>query len=707
MARLKQWTGTWSRREIAEANLFEQALFQVRRRVAEAGEAVGIEQNAIEAVAETPSAYMATALAPSTTSSATTVVLKRTRVRLPTLREEFDVSKIIDTATDAPITRATTLNGAMVDSAARIAEDRKAQIRRDRQIHPALAAVLARSRPSDRHRVMVWIYVPEELFDKGAPSREMRRIGPLIASTEATAVPPPDRQLERRERLREPERPQAQGPVPGPQEDPRATAYRRHVRAAVEQAARELPAATGVRVASQLETVPSLVVEATAAQVRALSARPEVAGLFLYEPEGIDDLSDSMKIARATPVVDGGLTGSNIRVAVWEQGPDVVTDLRIEDFYDSAQSATSDHARLTTAIIKNRESGARHGYAPDCKIYSANSYDVKALHWAVVTKRCQVVNQSFHRASEETSGTMSSDDLIKDYLATHAPFPTIVHAAGNQSPSASTEFVNHKGYNTVVVGNHDDTARLMRPSSVFRNPTSAHQDRELPDLCANGDSITAVGVTMSGTSFASPAVAGTVALLQRAAATLQAWPEGCRAILLASAGRNVKGRTWWDDVSHKTDGRDGAGALDTREGVRIARARAARNGAAARRGWDVGSLYSSDFDANRRSRFKYQVVLPAGDKPQHVRVGLAWSSKITYETDAAASPPIKNVVSTLTVDLDLQVYDGTTLVAWSSSFDSSYEVVDFQGNPGKTYDIVVRRWSGTDWVWFGVAWTVF
>jgi hypothetical protein len=349
---------------------------------------------------------------------------------------------------------------------------------------------------------------------------------------------------------------------------------------------------------------------------------------------------------------------------------------------------------------------APHGYAPECLTFSANSYDVKALHWAVVTKQCRVINQSFHRASEETSGAMSSDDLIKDYLATHVPFPTIVHAAGNQSTSG-VEFVNHKGYNAVVVGNHDDTARHMESSSVFRNPTSTHQDRELPDLCANGDAVTAVGLTMTGTSFSSPAVAGSVALLQSTAGTLGSWPEGCRAILLASAGRNVRGRTWWDDVSHKTDGRDGAGALDIREGVQIARVRATRNGTAARRGWDVGSLYSSDFDTNKRSRFKYQIAVPAGDKARPVRVGLAWSSKVTYDTDSSATPPIKNVVSTLTVDLDLQVYDGTQLIAWSSSFDNSYEVVDFRGTPGKTYDIVIRRWSGTDWVWFGVAWTVF
>ena len=70
--------------------------------------------------------------------------------------------------------------------------------------------------------------------------------------------------------------------------------------------------------------------------------------------------------------------------------------------------------------------------------------------------------------------------MYKDYLVLQWPFPTIVQAAGNGS---STEFVNHKGYNSFTVGNHDDTAVNM-VNSVFRNPASPHGDRELPELAA-------------------------------------------------------------------------------------------------------------------------------------------------------------------------------------------------------------------------------
>jgi len=63
--------------------------------------------------------------------------------------------------------------------------------------------------------------------------------------------------------------------------------------------------------------------------------------------------------------------------------------------------------------------------------------------------------------------------------------------------------------------------------------------------------------------------------------------------------------------------------------------------------------------------------------------------------------------SQLTVDLDLHVRNSAgTTVATSTSWDNSYEIAEFAATPGETYDILIRRWSGTEDVWFGIAWTV-
>jgi hypothetical protein len=59
------------------------------------------------------------------------------------------------------------------------------------------------------------------------------------------------------------------------------------------------------------------------------------------------------------------------------------------------------------------------------------------------------------------------------------------------------------------------------------------------------------------------------------------------------------------------------------------------------------------------------------------------------------------------VDLDLQVFDSQGIqVGYSGSWDNSYEIAEFEGRPGEIYTIKIRRWSGTDSVWYGIAWTV-
>jgi Subtilase family len=283
-----------------------------------------------------------------------------------------------------------------------------------------------------------------------------------------------------------------------------------------------------------------------------------------------------------------------------------------------------------------------------------------------------------------------------------------VHAAGNfwaDDPDdidpPSSEYVNHKGFNTISVGNHDESALAMSGTSVFRNPDSPHGDRELPEICANGTSVTADDLTFSGTSQASPAVAGVAALLQGTSATLRHWPEGCRAILAAGATRNVRGDTWWRDVVAGIDARDGAGSVDAAESRSIALNRRWRDAAATRRGWDVGLLSSGDFGADRLSTFAYRLTVPPfWWGPRNVKVALAWTSEVRSILGLF-------YLSDLTVDLDLKVFDASgNQVGYSGSWDNSYEIAEFAGRPGQTYTIRIRRWAGTAPTWYGIAWTV-
>ncbi|GAA1957945.1 S8 family serine peptidase [Microbacterium deminutum] len=434
--------------------------------------------------------------------------------------------------------------------------------------------------------------------------------------------------------------------------------------------------------------------------VRRLAEHELVAGVFRYDREGFDDLGDSIAIHNSDDAHSDGFTGAGVNVAVYEPGPDVTTNLSISGQYQTGTGSSS-HARMTHGIIRNTERSRPHGHAPDANLFSANSYDLDAIRWAAQDQGCTVISQSFHRDAEQTSDSLSHDDNYKDWLALHWPYPTIVEASGN---GASTEFVNHKGYNRLTVGSHNDTASAMASDSVFRNPASSHGDRELPEIAGNGVGVTVVGLTDSGTSFAAPAVAGIAACVQEAAPVLQSWPEGTRAVLMAGAWRNPSGGRWRADLVAGVDGRDGAGTADAERSTNIARSRQNRDNAAALRGFDVGTLRSSDLDGSGRTTFRYRIKAPSAPLffGSHVKVALAWDSKAT-RTDILFLSIYQN---TLTVDLDLEVRDSSgTLVASSMSWDNSYEIAEFDAKAGETYDIRVRRWSGTDDVWFGIAWT--
>jgi len=83
---------------------------------------------------------------------------------------------------------------------------------------------------------------------------------------------------------------------------------------------------------------------------------------------------------------------------------------------------------------------------------------------------------------------------------------------------------------------------------------------------------------------------------------------------------------------------------------------------------------------------------------RRIKVALAWNADPSASGHLAANPP---------TDYDLSVYDEAgSLVSASASYENSYEIVDFIGDPGKTYVVRVHKAWGDEGSYFGLAWSI-
>ena len=270
----------------------------------------------------------------------------------------------------------------------------------------------------------------------------------------------------------------------------------------------------------------------------------------------------------------------------------------------------------------------------------------------------------------------------------------VVAASGNHSTFGHWDVASPgTGYNVLTVGGindrgtsglGDDILWYGSDGASYRDPSSSawnqHGDFNKPNLSAPAVSVrTANGTIGSGTSIASPIVAGIAAQLVARAPTLATWPEATRAIIMAGAVR----RTPMPGGGTSTD-HEGVGSASARWSNRIL-----DNGIWG--GWTFGAL-SSPSDREARS---FSVV-----EGQPVRVSLAWSSHTSGTQGTGRS-------DVLTGDLDLIVRQPNGQVVGSFSFDNSYETVNVVANATGTMRIEVRstRFDSSQEP-FGLAWAV-
>jgi serine protease AprX len=283
----------------------------------------------------------------------------------------------------------------------------------------------------------------------------------------------------------------------------------------------------------------------TAAQIRALTQR---AGVFRIE----EDASVSIKLDAARPDfgVDAartsfGVSGTGVRACIVDTGVDPnheQLNTRLIPFYDAVNGATlayddQGHGTHVASIAFGDGTGGSaadryRGVAPGVAIHAAKvlnasgsgseSQVIDGIEWCVA-QGVHIISMSLGTAQ----GSDGNDALSQAANAAVASGTIVVAAAGNSGDEPGTVGAPGAAAQVITVGacadrsapagspNHSDGIYLAPFSS--RGPTL--DNRIKPDICAPGHSITAAKsgtinayATFSGTSMATPFVAGTIAL---------------------------------------------------------------------------------------------------------------------------------------------------------------------------------------------------
>lgn len=413
-----------------------------------------------------------------------------------------------------------------------------------------------------------------------------------------------------------------------------------------------------------------------------LSKLPDVQRIYLdAQNEG------SLNAARPTigaHIVNAlGFTGGGIRVAEIEVGGRIATanPYLAGVVQDLTYSCLHPHGTAVAGMIRSTHP-THLGIARHCTLRVGGSCggwssELQNRTSAASAWGARVFNNSWGY-SPNCGGPIPSlvpnaDAAFYDNFVLNA-WRTVVFAAGNRGNCDGRVINPALAYNVISVGASDDkgTSTLAGDTiasySSFVNPSSPHGDRQKPEVTAPGTNITSttnffpwVANTGDGTSYAAPMVTGAAALLIQRNGSLSIWPEGIKAILMATAMQNLEGPTFGQSA------RDGAGGIQANLADGVARGVNGNWGAI---NYSCGSPSSLNV---------MSMPLVAGKRTRVV---------IAFDSD----PAYGSYFSRPCADLDMQVISPSgAIVASSASWDNTNELVDFTPTVSGVYTLRVIK----------------
>ena len=334
---------------------------------------------------------------------------------------------------------------------------------------------------------------------------------------------------------------------------------------------RELPSVNGAAIKVDKATASSFLAKASSAR-----SGSQIDRIWLDGKRKVT-LDQSVPQIGAPAAWQAGFTGAGVSVAVLDSGidashPDLATQVAGgKNFTDGPAGDLFGHGTHVASTIAGT-SGRYKGVAPEAKLYDGKVCDdtgscqesaiLAGMEWAATEVKAKVVNLSL--GGRDTPGIDPLEEAVNQLtLETGTLF---VIAAGNEGPGESTIQSPGSADAGLTVGAVDHDNQLADFSS--RGPRVGDGALK-PDLSAPGVSIVAakakesvigepVGddyLRLSGTSMATPHVAGAAALL---AQKHPGWKSGELKGALMGSARPADGQTAFEQ---------GAGRVDVAKGI--------------------------------------------------------------------------------------------------------------------------------------------
>lgn len=459
-----------------------------------------------------------------------------------------------------------------------------------------------------------------------------------------------------------------------------------------------------------IEGLPALMVSLTPPEIDDLQQLESVGVIYLAEGGERSNLLDSVAATNLTANLwTQGFDGTGIKVAILEDDNvgffSNTADCPIESNncfahpgpFFSGMGGEQNHATHVASVVASNHPIYR-GVAPDSTIISAGipwearSGDLTVLQWAI-SEKANIINASYGWCNHFNE--MDMIDYAFDYYARSAN--KLIVAAAGESPNCDAGLMMSpaKGWNVLAVGAYDDRNDgvwgndFMADWSPINNPTTPHGDHEKPELVAVGVNVTGVVINgrlieEEGTSLSAPQVSGLAALLMERMDFLRFWPEGNRAVILASATHNIEGSSI--PITGQ-DSRDGAGGINMAFASSIAKVPKLSNQAPCNNScWWAFAIDNNTFPVD--SFLLRYVRLEKGDL---ARIAISWLAQAD-----CSSVEICNY-DRLATDLHLGVRaPNGDFVGWSASWDNNYEIVEFEATQTGLYQVMVLKRSADE-----------